>query len=352
MAILISEDFETNTLGNDSLTPIYGGTGSDVCPANNEGEIVSNKSKSGSKSLRMRFVDQAQGEFQINSYAYYHVGQCPVHDYPAVTYIRWYQQWDSAFRFHGIGNKQFRFHHLYFVGVGIGSSPYPYCDFGIYETGWDPRTEGWPTDMYYLSQSNNCNTDEFRVDPVRDAGKWWMYEIKTDRTNKKVNIWVMPPTQSTPVLALWDTHDGDNTPDIHIPNLENPEAGHGEANEFQFNYINAIDVGEGGYTWFDELVIADSGPIGPLAGDNLMKFNLIASDYIAASGENTTAQLTAPAGKTTSEFQAGRIQDDENPTDAVTLDDGYYDENEWCIYATYDAVVDETYRFRLVKTVT
>ncbi len=86
-------------------------------------------------------------------------------------------------------------------------------------------------------------------------------------------------------------------------------------------------------------------------GGNMI-FNLAGSTYIAASGEDTTARLTAPAGKTTSDFQAGRIQDDENPSDAVTLDDGKYDENEYCIYATDDAVVGTTYRFRLTKTVT
>jgi hypothetical protein len=44
---------------------------------------------------------------------------------------------------------------------------------------------------------------------------------------------------------------------------------------------------------------------------------LKASSNITASGANTTAQLTAPSGKTTSDFTAGRIQDDENPTDAT-----------------------------------
>ena len=37
---------------------------------------------------------------------------------------------------------------------------------------------------------------------------------------------------------------------------------------------------------------------------------LAASSNITASGENTTVQLTAPAGKTTADFVAGRIQDD------------------------------------------
>lgn len=62
-------------------------------------------------------------------------------------------------------------------------------------------------------------------------------------------------------------------------------------------------------------------------------FRMSASANIAASGEATTVQLTAPAGKTTADFDAGRIQDDENPADTVdiTLDD--YTEMEWCVLA-------------------
>src|SRR5689334_4139275 len=56
---------------------------------------------------------------------------------------------------------------------------------------------------------------------------------------------------------------------------------------------------------------------------------LSASSNITASGENTTAQLTAPSGKTTSDFGGGRIQDDENPTDAVDIGSNQYREDEW-----------------------
>ncbi len=56
-----------------------------------------------------------------------------------------------------------------------------------------------------------------------------------------------------------------------------------------------------------------------------------ASANIVASGANTTAQLTAPAGKTTADFVAGRIQDDENPADAVNITADDYTELEWCL---------------------
>ena len=75
---------------------------------------------------------------------------------------------------------------------------------------------------------------------------------------------------------------------------------------------------------------------------------LAASTYITASGENTTAQLTYPSGKS-GLFTAGRIQDDENPADTVDIASGYYTEMEWCIKATAEAVNAEVYEFRVTK---
>jgi Peptidase family C25/Propeptide_C25/Concanavalin A-like lectin/glucanases superfamily/Domain of unknown function (DUF2341) len=72
-----------------------------------------------------------------------------------------------------------------------------------------------------------------------------------------------------------------------------------------------------------------------------------ASSNIAAGGENTTAQLTPPSGKTTSNFTTGRIQDDENPADAVDIANNYYTELEWCLIATDAAQWGDTYQFRV-----
>lgn len=75
---------------------------------------------------------------------------------------------------------------------------------------------------------------------------------------------------------------------------------------------------------------------------------LSASANIAASGEATTAQLTAPSGKSTSDFDAGRIQDDENPADAVTISDTDYTELEWCLSAVNGVAVNsDVYQFRV-----
>jgi len=77
-------------------------------------------------------------------------------------------------------------------------------------------------------------------------------------------------------------------------------------------------------------------------------FTLSPSAFITASGENTTAQLTAPAGKTTADFGGGRIQDDENPGDAVDLALDEYREDEWSLVATLLAEDEETYEFRVL----
>jgi len=77
-------------------------------------------------------------------------------------------------------------------------------------------------------------------------------------------------------------------------------------------------------------------------------FILIDSPFIDADGEITTYQLTPPSGKTTSDFGGGRIQDDENPGDAVDLDADEYREDEWCIQATSYGMIGDQYEFRVV----
>ena len=76
-----------------------------------------------------------------------------------------------------------------------------------------------------------------------------------------------------------------------------------------------------------------------------LAFALINSSNVAVSGENTTAQLSSPPSGT---FGGGRIQDDENPTDAVDLGLGQFREDEWVIQATALAQPGATYEFRVV----
>lgn len=77
-------------------------------------------------------------------------------------------------------------------------------------------------------------------------------------------------------------------------------------------------------------------------------FALADSANILASGENTTAQLTPPSGKTTGDFGGGRIQDDENPGDSVDIGKNQYREDEWAIIALDAAILDQQYEFRVV----
>jgi hypothetical protein len=83
----------------------------------------------------------------------------------------------------------------------------------------------------------------------------------------------------------------------------------------------------------------------PVTVHRAKAFAMSLSANIAASGENTTAQLTAP---TSGSFGGGRIQDDENPADTVDIGDDEFFEDEWCIEALANSVYDETYLFRVL----
>lgn len=72
-----------------------------------------------------------------------------------------------------------------------------------------------------------------------------------------------------------------------------------------------------------------------------------ASGNIAAGGEATTARLTAPSGKTTSNFTAGRRWDDENGTDTIDIASGNYTEVEWSLTTQSPAADTDYFDFRV-----
>ncbi len=74
---------------------------------------------------------------------------------------------------------------------------------------------------------------------------------------------------------------------------------------------------------------------------------LSSSSHISSSGENTSARLDPPSGRTTGDFRTGRIQDDENPADEIDLDDGEYTEIEWNLQATDNTTIGDIYQFRI-----
>lgn len=75
-----------------------------------------------------------------------------------------------------------------------------------------------------------------------------------------------------------------------------------------------------------------------------------ASGNVAAGGEDTTARLTPPSGKTTGDFTTGRRWDDENGDDTIDIANNFYTEVEWILTAQSPASTDDYYEFRVYKS--
>lgn len=73
------------------------------------------------------------------------------------------------------------------------------------------------------------------------------------------------------------------------------------------------------------------------------------SSNITAGGEATTAQLTPPSGKTTSDFTTGRMWDNENGTDTIDIATNGYTEIEWSLQAQSPATTSDVYQFRVYQ---
>lgn len=94
----------------------------------------------------------------------------------------------------------------------------------------------------------------------------------------------------------------------------------------------------GGYAYGTE--VSFTTPAGPV--------RLTPSANIPAGGTTaTTAQLTPPTGKTTSDFQAGKIDDDTHPLAAIDIAAGKYTEYEWSIEIAADAPNGTVYQLRM-----
>lgn len=75
---------------------------------------------------------------------------------------------------------------------------------------------------------------------------------------------------------------------------------------------------------------------------------LSASGNISAGGgDATTVQLTPPAGKSTSDFVAGKISDDTNPLPSINITTDDYTEVEFAIEMTALARYNDVYEFRI-----
>lgn len=140
--------------------------------------------------------------------------------------------------------------------------------------------------------------------------------------------------------SSWDDLDT-QTDQTWSNRFEEKEYVFSNSTAYEYYRLNITENNGAGITQIAEIEMMEE--------ENLA-FIVSASSNITSSGENTTAQLTAPSGKTTSNFTAGRMQDDENPADSIDIEDSEYTELEWCIQAT-DAAVDETtYQFRITRS--
>lgn len=72
-----------------------------------------------------------------------------------------------------------------------------------------------------------------------------------------------------------------------------------------------------------------------------------ASSNIASGGEATTARLSAPSGKSTSDFVVGRRWDDKNGTDTIDITADDYTEVEWCLKVQAPAANADYFDFRV-----
>jgi len=84
----------------------------------------------------------------------------------------------------------------------------------------------------------------------------------------------------------------------------------------------------------------------------MAEFLLSASGNIAAGGTTaTTARLTAPSGKTTGDFDAGKISDDTNPLPTIDISADGYTEVEFAVEAnSAEVVAGDVYEFRIVES--
>jgi len=74
---------------------------------------------------------------------------------------------------------------------------------------------------------------------------------------------------------------------------------------------------------------------------------IVPSANIADGGEDTTARLGAPGGKTTGDFDTGRRWDNENGADSIDITADDYTEVEWALRVRSPAATSDYYDFRV-----
>lgn len=106
-------------------------------------------------------------------------------------------------------------------------------------------------------------------------------------------------------------------------------------------YVGLLGISDCGYNiYVDDIVISYTSEVGN-------QVYVSASSNVASGGEATTARLTAPSGKTTSNFTTGRRWDDENGSDSIDIAEDCYTELEWVLTTQSPATTDDYFDFRV-----
>lgn len=111
----------------------------------------------------------------------------------------------------------------------------------------------------------------------------------------------------------------------------------------------SIGGGSGGVTAEAAFAMAGGGVCGGEApADFSAIVELFLSGNIPAGGATpTTFRLTAPVGKSGSDFAAGFISDDTNPVSSLDLGSGQFTELEWSLRVSDAAVMGDEFEFRV-----
>jgi hypothetical protein len=225
--------------------------------------------------------------------------------------------------------------------------------------------------------SYNCSVPNSGIDPVTlmiasfDAtvGKWIFYDKSGNdqQTNANPTISITPTNANSLILNSMFSGDG-TTPSGNSDSLlyQHDTGQEGNGSQYKLNAPASSNT----LTWtipsddwnMVAAVFYEGNPpdwnintndgVGTEdvnTSEHAPEFQMSDSTYISASGENTTYQLTAPLTKSTTDFDAGRIQDDENPADTVDITVDDYTEMEWCFKGT-DLSKEIQYDFRVVES--
>lgn len=130
-----------------------------------------------------------------------------------------------------------------------------------------------------------------------------------------------------------------------------------------FTQVGNNDIGAvSGGLYSRDTVVSDSESFSAttfatITGDSFASVSFVVRPYvqnnecyvntsanIAAGGEDTTARLSVPGGKS---FTTGRRWDDENGTDTIDIGDSFYSEFEWAVALSSAPVDTDYFEFRV-----